>query len=40
MILRHDTDGKEPAEVVRAAAEFAADMMQRRREACRALNIW
>ena len=39
-ILRDDPEGKQPAEVVRAAAEFAADMMQMRGAACRALNIW
>ena len=39
-VLRQDPANGEPAGVGRAAAEFAADAIERRRQAMRELNIW
>ena len=39
-MLRHDPERGESAGIGRAAAEFAADMVDKRRQAMRELNIW
>ena len=39
-VIRQDPQRGERADVVRAAAEFAADLVERRQEALRSLQLW